>query len=53
MTGDQSSVTLHRMLDAMADDDIAELRALAEAVVTHDAERRSAARFFADFREEE
>jgi hypothetical protein len=53
MTGDQSTITLRRMLDGVADDDVAELRALAEAVTTEDAERRSAARFFAEFREVE
>jgi hypothetical protein len=53
MTGDHSTITLRRMLDGVSDDDIAELRAVAEAVTTQDAERRSAARFFADFREVE
>jgi hypothetical protein len=53
MTGDQSTITLGRMLQCVADADVAELRALAEAVTTHEAERCSAARFFADYREVE
>ena len=53
MTGDDSTSTLGRMLDCMCDEDVAELRAICEALATHDAERRSAARFFADYREAE
>lgn len=53
MTGDQSTITLSRMLDGVSDRDAVELRALAETVATQDAERRSAAAFFAEFREVE
>lgn len=51
MTGDESTTALSRMLDGMCDEDITELRAICEALTTHDAELRSAARFFADYRE--
>jgi hypothetical protein len=53
MFEDRSTITTRQMLDGVADDDVAELRALAEAIATEHAERRSAARFFSDFREVE
>ncbi len=53
MSEDRSTITMRQMLDGVADDDVAELRMLAEAIATEYAERRSAAHFFSEFREVE
>lgn len=50
---DRPTGTLQRLLDGLAAGDVSELRALAEVIVTQEAERRSAAHFFADFRDVE